>query len=300
MATQSFDNIKILQAAPEVYSACDKIFYGADSTVNDAIPDGYPNASLSNLGFNLADYEIITPVSLGATTLSVNTNGTTVTASTGIFTIVSAPVGKLLWNGSDVNNLRLIGKIASRTSDTVVELTSPYLGSSNLTAVSGYISNVADNNQSLEHKGGFIILVKTVEDIDGKIIPAIKDLKSTGTSIDGVAQGLNTTYVSLNRISSKGSKSSPVSSAVSIPATITRINRYAVSTNSQAYFSTINDIPLWVAYLVNPFGSSSKNFDKNTTYVLEIDEVLPTWDDGGDPKVVGAYVSYVSEQYGFI
>lgn len=299
MATQNFDNIKILQAAPEVYTACDKVFYGADSTVNDATPDGYPNASLSNLGFSIADYEIITPVSLGATTLTVAANATAVTASTGIFTTVSNPVGKLLWNGADVNNLKLIGKITSRTNDNVVELTSPYLGASNLTAVAGYISNVADNNQSLEHTGDFIIFVKTVEDPAGKIIPAIKDLKSTGTTIDGIAQGLNTTYISLNRISTKGSKSSPVS-AVAVPASIRRLNRYAISTNTQAYFSTIDDIPLWVAYLVNPFGASSKNFDKNTTYVLEIDELLPTWDDGGDPKVIGAYVSYVSEQYGFI
>lgn len=296
MATQSFDNIKILVQASAVYGACDKIFYGADSTVPDADPDGYPNENLDNLGFNVSDYEIITPIALGAN-LSVSNNDGTVTASSAVFT--TNPVGKLLWDGTDVNNLKLIGKIASKTSDTVVELVNPYLGT-NLTTVAGYISNVADNNQSLDHKRGFIVLVKTVEDPAGRIIPAIKDLKASSTTIiEGVAQGLNTTYVSLNRISTKGSKSSPVS-AQAVPATITRINRYPVSTQPNLYFNSNNDVPIWVAYLVNPFGDNNKNLDKNTTYVLEFDEVLPTWDDGGNPKVIGAYVSYVSEKYGFI
>jgi hypothetical protein len=316
MATTSFDNIKILrddEAGTLKAAFTNKLFYGADSSVPDGDPNGYPDENLSeaSLGFDIADYEVLMPVELSGATLSITNNDATVTASSGVFTTGSAPVGKLLWDATDASDLRLIGKIASRTSDTVVELQDPYLGSTAGT-VTAYISNVAatDHNQSLNHKGNFYILVKrtdTTYDGDPRyVLPSVSGMQQFVTDlIGGVQQGLNTTYVALNRLSSVGTKNKPLgaSGEVEVPATIKRINWYQrVGTlYNSPYFETENDIPFWVAYEVNPFGLASKNLDKNTVYSLEIQEVLPTWDDGtGNVRGITIYVPYISATYGVI
>jgi len=265
MATTSFDNIKILrddEAGTLKAAFTNKLFYGADSSVPDGDPNGYPDENLSeaSLGFDIADYEVLMPVELSGATLSITNNDATVTASSGVFTTGSAPVGKLLWDATDPSDLRLIGKIASRTSDTVVELQDLYLGSTAGT-VTAYISNVAatDHNQSLNHKGNFYILVKrtdTTYDGDPRyVLPSVSGMQQFVTDlIGGVQQGLNTTYVALNRLSSVGTKNKPLgaSGEVEVPATIKRINWYQrVGTlYNSPYFETENDIPFWVAYEV--------------------------------------------------
>ena len=316
MATTSFDNIKILrddEAGTLKAAFLNRLFYGADSSVPDGDEDGYPDENLTeaSLGFDLADYEVLMPVELSGATLTITNNDATVTASSGVFTTGSAPVGKLLWDATDPSDLRLIGKIASRTSDTVVELQDLYLGSTAGT-VTAYISNVAatDHNQSLNHKGNFYILVKrtdTTYDGDPRyVLPSVSGMQQFVTDlIGGVQQGLNTTYVALNRLSSVGTKNKPLgaSGEVEVPATIKRINWYQrVGTlYNSPYFETENDIPFWVAYEVNPFGLASKNLDKNTVYSLEIQEVLPTWDDGtGNVRGITIYVPYISATYGVI
>jgi hypothetical protein len=318
MATTSFDNIKILrddEAQTLKAAFTNRLFYGADSSVPDGDPDGYPDETLSStsLGFDIADYEVLMPVELTGTTIAVNTGDGTVTATGGTpFTAGSAPVGKLLWDATDPSDLRLIGKIGIRTNDNVVELVENYLGASNLSGVTAYISNVAatDHNQSLDHKGNFYILVKrtdTTYDGDSRfVLPSVSGMQQFVTDlVGGVQQGLNTTYVALNRLSSVGIKNKPLgaSGEVEVPATIKRINLYQrVGTDyNSPYFETENDIPFWVAYEVNPFGLTSKNLDKNTVYSLEIQEVLPTWDDGlGDVRGITIYVPYISATYGVI
>jgi hypothetical protein len=170
--------------------------------------------------------------------------------------------------------------------------------------VDAYFSNgsTIDNNQSLEHKDGFIIFVRTgTTESEEKVVPAFTYMQNhTGSpSISGVVQGLNNTYISLKRISKVGSKSSPVSS-VQVPASIQRLNTYRGGNLVNTYFRDTNDIPIWIAYYVNPFRDASKNLDKNTTYVLEIEEVLPVEDEGGNPKGISIGTPYISATYGMI
>lgn len=313
MATYNFDDIRILKATPEVISAFNfRVFYGANSSFPDGDDNGYPNENLTNLGFPLENYEISIPVPLVdgtvdppvQVTVSIDTNSNAVTASEDVFTTGFSPVGKLLWDASDVNNLRLIGKIATRVDNNEVTLVDNYTGNDDLVDVDAYFSygSSIDNNQALEHKDGFVILVKTgITESEEKVIPAFTYMQNhTGApSISGVVQGLNNTYISLKRISKLGSKASPVTTAVQVPASIQRLNSYVGVVGSN-YFSTSDDIPIWVAYLVNPFRDSSKNLDKNTTYVLEIEEVLPVEDDGGLPKGVSVPTPYISATYGMI
>lgn len=314
MATTSFDNIKILRddAASTLKAAfTNRMFYGADSSVPDGDPNGYPDETLSSasLGFDIADYEVIMPVDLDSL-IEVSNGDNVVYASNPVFTEGSSPIGKLIWDATDPTDLRLIGKIATRINDYQVTLVEDYLGPNLETTA--YISNVAatDHNQSLDHKGNFYILVKrttTTYDGDSRfVLPSVNGMQQFVTDlIGGVQQGLNTTYVALNRLSSVGIKNKPLSGAgeVEIPATIKRINFYQrVGTDyNSPYFETENDIPFWVAYEVNPFGTASKNLDKNSVYSIEIQEVLPTWDDGlGDVRGITIYVPYISATYGVI
>jgi hypothetical protein len=300
MATLNFNTIKILKddSAGTVKTALNKTFYGAGSTFGDGDPDGYPNVDLDNLGFSIEDYEIKMPQDLGKT-LAVSSGAKTVTASSSVFT--SGDVGKLLWDGTTSTSLRLIGKIETYTSGTVVQLVENFAGTS-LTVAPGYISDVAgvDHNQSLDFKGNFFILVG-VEESDGKpVLPSVAGMQNFATDIvSGVQQGLNTAYIALNRISAINNKVSPAGNT-EVPATVTRINGYLGSTQANKYFSTVNDIPFWVAYEVNPFGSANKNFDKNTTYSLEIQETLPTWTEAGNVKGIEPHVPYISVTYGRI
>jgi hypothetical protein len=301
MATLNFNTIKILKddSAGTLKTALNKTFYGANSTFGDGDPDGYPNQALDNLGFDIEEFEIKIPQSLGRT-FAITTGTKTLTIS-GASIFASGDVGKLLWDGTTSTNLRLIGKIDTITSGNVVELVENFAGATLATAP-GYISDVSDvdHNQSLDYKGNFFILVG-VEESDGKpVLPSVAGMQNFAPNIQqGVQQGLNISYVALNRISSTNNKVSPAGDT-QIPATITRINGYLGSTQASKYFSTVNDIPFWVAYEINPFGTANKNFDKNTTYSLEIQETLPAWTEGGIVKGIEPYVPYISVTYGKI
>lgn len=68
-----------------------------------------------------------------------------------------------------------------------------------------------------------------------------------------------------------------------IPCTIHRTNGFWYQNsnlNSQgqltSLFTNADQAPNWCAYYVNPYGNKSNKLDKNTTYVLEINERLPT------------------------
>jgi len=305
MATLNFGTIKILRddSAGTLKTAFSKTFYGAESSLGDGDPDGYPNIGLTNLGFNINDYEIKMPQDLNAN-ITIATNTTTLTADDDVFS--AGDVGKLIWNASDLTNLKLIGKIASYTAADEVELVENYGGASITDAgVAAYISDVSDvdHNQSLNFKGNFYILVGVEDNGSGKpALPSVSGMQNFATNlINGVQQGLNTNYVALSRISATNNKVSPSASATQIPATIARINGYVVSSQANKYFSFNGDIPYWVAYEVNPFGTANKNLDKNTTYSLEIQETLPTWDNGsGAPKGIDVYVDFISATYGII
>lgn len=279
-ANYTTDSIRIFKddASKTVEEAFNNEFYGPGAT-GKTEADGYPDATLSNLPFEVADYEITIPVDLGEV-IDITNNTTTVIADAAVFT--SGDVGKFLWDASTPTALKLIGKILTYVADDEVELDSPYLGTT-LTGAACYISSSSNNNANFSTNGEFIILVKTAEgilDTDKRIFPnnnssssfSLKTI-STLNSEYNVNGELNSTYINLLRISDKGVKGKPVSAAA-VPATIQRINTY-VSSGTNTFFRDTNDYPLWVAYKINPFGSTGTNFSKNTAYSLEINEELP-------------------------
>lgn len=281
--TYTTDSIRIFKDddSKTVENALNDEFYGP-LAAGKTQEDGYPDATLSNLPFEVADYEITAPEDLGET-VDITNNTTTITTSTSgspaIGPFTSGDVGKFLWDASTPTALKLIGKILTYVADDEVELDSPYLGTT-LNDAACYISSSSNNNANFSTNGEFIVLIKTAEgeiDTDKRIFPnnTVGGLKVTSTlnSEYNVNGELNSAYITLVRISDKGVKGKPVSAAA-VPATIQRINSY-VSSGTNTFFRDSNDFPLWVAYKINPFGTSGTNFSKNTTYSLEINEELP-------------------------
>ncbi len=290
MPNYSTDAIRIFRDddSKTVENAFSFNFYGAGSE-GMSEPNGYPDVNLSNVNFNVSDYEITPPTSLGFT-VSVETGSTTLYAGSpgpgpvGSF-VSPDDVGKFLWDATVPTNLKLIGKIASVTFDDEVELDAPYLGTTSLDQVSCYISSSANNNSNFSNNGNFIILIKTAIGVDtdkrkfpSNLVGGLK-LNPTVNTEYNVSGELNPAYISLLRISDKGVKGKPTTAAA-VPANITRLNGYISVTNDE-FFKDVEDFPYWVAYKINPFGGSSVNFNKNTTYSLEITESLPYYQEFG-------------------
>ena len=301
MATFTSSSIRIFldDAAGVVNSKFRQTFYGVGNSAGLPEANGYPNATASNVFADITRYEITAPTALGAT-LSVTAADATVTASASVFS--SGDVGKILFNGADPNNLIPIGKILSYTNATTVEL--EVANTAGYSAVAGYIMVEASNGFSIPANRGFHVLVKVEEDGGDpthKYIPSLRQLRATEpfTEIGGIKQFLNTAYVNLKRISRIGDKGN--AQEVAVPATITRINNYVSVAGT--LFPTEGDIPLWVAFHINPYNSTSKNLDKDTMFSLSFDDVLPISADGSDtiqPVIPGAASNYTSLQYGEI
>jgi hypothetical protein len=280
MPTFNTDSIRIFKddSSKTVETALTTTFYGVGAS-GQTEADGYPKNDLSNLPFTLANYEITVPVTLSQT--AAITSGTKIVDTTGT-PFTSGDVGKFLWDATDATALKLIGKIATFTDTNTVVLEDNYLGTT-LTVAPCYISTSTNNNVNFNTSGEFFILVKVGagSTSEFKRIPNTSVAGTSGglnvtptlNSEYNVTGSLNNTYVSLKRISVKGTKGTPVS-AVDVPAIITRINSY-ISADADDIFRFTSDIPLWVAYKINPFGSASVNFSKNTVYSLEVNETLP-------------------------
>jgi hypothetical protein len=289
MPNYSTDGIRIFRDddSKTVENALSVKFYGAGS-VGMIEQNGYPDITLSNVDFNVADYEITPPTSIGFT-VSIENGSTTLyagSASPGPVGSFVSPndVGKFLWDARIPTNLKLIGKIATVTFDDEIELDSPYFGTT-LNEATCYISSSANNNSNFSNEGNFIILIKTAiganpdkRRFPSNLVGGLK-LNSTVNSEYNVNGELNPAYISLLRISDKGVKGKPTTAAP-VPANITRLNSYIAVTNDE-FFSSTEDFPYWVAYKINPFGASSVNFNKNTTYSLEITESLPYYEEFG-------------------
>lgn len=285
MPTYNPDAIRIFKDDPSktVENALNDVFYGADSPGRPEV-NGYPDSTLSNLPFDVADYEITIPTDLGET-VSIDENTDIVTAAAAVFS--SGDVGKFLWDATDPSALTLIGKIATYTSTTVVELDSPYKGT-DLTGATCYISSSANNNANFSPSGEFIILINTELDGEEVRIPNLRTafgadgLQSNGTNTNYSTKNyLNTAYINLRRISVKGVKGDPDTAEI-IPAVITRINGYVTGgEGGNQLFPVTENFPIWTAYKINPFGGSSLNFNKNTVYELEINDTLPYYQNFG-------------------
>lgn len=266
-----------------VETALSKVFYGPGSA-GQSENNGYPDASLTNLPFDLEAFEITPPTDLEET-VDITTNTTTVISSGTPFT--SGDVGKYLWDATDPTALNLIGKIATYDGTNEVYLESAYKGPT-LNDAPCYISSSANNNSSFNIGGDFILLIQTElgEDAAKRIFPnnntsdpGLSTVANTNNNYQ-LPNSLNPVYINLKRISEKGIKEDPVTEEI-IPASITRINRYLPSTANgvATYFAETEDFPIWTAYKINPFSTSSRNFNKNTVYSLEISDTIPYYNE---------------------
>ena len=159
------------------------------------------------------------------------------------------------------------------------------------------LNHKSKNNSNFSNNGNFIILIRTAIGADpdkrkfpSNLVGGLKLNPSVNAEYN-VNGELNPAYISLLRISDKGVKGKPVTAAP-VPATITRLNSY-IAVDNDDFFGGTEDFPYWVAYKINPFGASSVNFNKNTTYSLEITESLPYYAE------VGTYSKKASAAAGY-
>ncbi len=135
---------------------------------------------------------------------------------------------------------------------------------------------------------GFFILVGVELDTAGtrSIYPWL-DPATNGTSSDKIVDKNTgfafTDLLRVKRISSrfKSDQSSQDEEEI-IPCSIARTNTfyYNRSPNStqrlNSFFTNNQQAPYWVSYFVNPYAGAPTRLDKNTTYVIEISERLPS------------------------
>jgi hypothetical protein len=129
---------------------------------------------------------------------------------------------------------------------------------------------------------------------DDQIIdPEYSKLSNVGSSGSGFAF---TDLIRVRRISKKYQADQTADNTLEpeeiIPCTIKRTSSFwYTNANMQSvpgsdgkplpssvtsFFTDGNQFPYWIAYYVNPYGESTNKLDKNTSYVIEINERLPS------------------------
>lgn len=135
---------------------------------------------------------------------------------------------------------------------------------------------------------GFYILIGVERDITNtrSVYPCL-DPTSNGTSDDKIVNK-NTGFafndlLRVKRISNRfKSDETTQDEEELIPCSIKRTNTfyYNRSANSSqlpnSFFTNNQQAPYWIAYFVNPYSEDPTKLDKNTTYVIEISERLPS------------------------
>jgi hypothetical protein len=329
-ATFVTDDIVVIkdygQGVPEstaIYNKLYRKFFGPNSpwAAGQGDPNigiGYPSLDLSNL--NLPQLSVPnrfqTSVSAsintegdafltvsGTTVTILNNNKSNLTTNQRGFKLTD--VGSFLYNGNDVNNLLVIGKIIEVINPigngNYSQATLEKANTSNYSEVPAYI--LADqDNFNYNEKANFYLLIRTKYDETegGYYIPAINQLQTlTAGKVD-----MNDVYINLYKIS-KTRDSGNATTKVRVRADISRLNGFVgeIPTTSvpRVYWksgspanddnygdpnSTVmfynEDVPYWVAYIITPYKNEVKDLEKGTSYVLEVDELLPTPIDGYD------------------
>jgi hypothetical protein len=283
-----------------------KIFYGnenvdiAEATGNyDNYYTGYPSVSLDNLT-NINTLSIPTRIQanagggIGDADITVNGDEVTLSldgdlATTLGFTIND--VGAFLYNGTNLNELVVIGKIKQYISASSVILQKA--NTTIYTNVPAFILRNQNNFGYLEN-GSFLVLIKPVSDGEGSwYVPAINQLQRTVDNLPDV----NPTYINLYKISKDKDKGNTTIPRERVRASIKRLSGFVgesklpSTTGSMLWTSPVpnddlpssnilksfSDIPHWVAYIIDPYEKEpSKNLVKGTSYMLEISNTLPT------------------------
>jgi hypothetical protein len=120
---------------------------------------------------------------------------------------------------------------------------------------------------------------------------------SSNNQIVNTSTGNKTAFTDLiriRRISKKYISDENRTTDETIPCTIKRTNVFDPGTVADSYFSSTDAFPYWCAYFVNPYGGSSSKLDKGSTYIIEINEMLPAI-NSSDTANDTAFYTYVKQ-----
>lgn len=169
------------------------------------------------------------------------------------------------------------------------------------------IKNIEQNNPNQEIGGGFYVLIRLLGDNNGIFLPYLGfDQARVGDANAAAKNNSNeriisdnfyafTDLIRIRRISNKWKSDETENDTIGeeiIPCTIHRTsNFYYAYTNTQTttadwdgpggFLTSVHEktniggFSRWAAYYVNPYGGTNGKLDKNTTYVLEVNERLP-------------------------
>jgi hypothetical protein len=298
-AEKNFTEIRYFVKNSTTTAAFSQTFIGNSTGVAGA----YPWAVLDNTpGFSslVADNEIKFPTLLTGNCTLTNAS-TTVTAVSPATPFVNAAVGDyLLYNdGAGVDNLKVLGVIATKTSSSVV-----VLAKANTVVTTGaypvYLLKKGGASVGFKADSSFYILVKSTNFPTGGTlrdavlwldVPGTHTNPTSATAAPSLGWGanspvnLNPEYFNFIEISVSNAADeplNPIDESADIPCSIKRISGYVNSGN----FTSNDQFPYWVAYEVNPFGDFAASLDKKTTFKIQFSEDLPAGQLGTNSTTV--------------
>lgn len=284
-AIKNFTDIRYFVKNSITTDAFARTFVGSSTGTGTA----YPYSVLNDTpGFtSISDnYEIKFPTLLPTNCTLTNGNATVTAVSGNPF--LNALVGDyLLYDNAGVDNLKVLGVIATKTSNAEVVLAKNAVVTTGTYPV--YLLKKGGASVGFKSNSSFYMLVKSstfaVGGRDGVLwldVPNTHSTPAAATAAISLGWGggpnvpanINPEYFNffaISKINIADEGASPIVET-DIPCTIRRISSYYTS---NFVIPTTDDIPYWVAYEVNPFGDSSINLDKKTTFKIQFSEDLP-------------------------
>jgi hypothetical protein len=287
-ALKNFNTIRYFVKNAITTSAFNQTFLGSSNGTGIAYP--WDNLdSDSRFTDIVTNYEIKFPTLLTGNCTLTNAS-TTVTAVSPATPFTSAVAGDYLLydDGSGIDNLKVLGVIASKTTSAVVVLAKPAVVTTNAYPV--YLLKKGGASVGFKADSSFYILVKSTSFAGGTSTlrdavlwlntPLSYDTPAEATAAPALGWGPNSP-VNLNAdgffnffaISKTNAADEPLAviDETDIPCTIKRVSGFANSGN----IPTTTDFPYWVAYEINPFAESSLALNKKTTFKIQFSEDLP-------------------------
>jgi hypothetical protein len=290
-ALKTFNDIRYFVKNSITTSAFAQTFIGSSSGTGLA----YPWSNLdSDTRFTdiVTNHEVKFPTALtGNCTLT--SSSATVTAVSGT-PFLNALVGDyLLYNdGTGTDNLKVLGVIATRTSNTVVVLAKALPSGFTTNAYPIYLLKKGGASVGFKADASFFILVKSPSYAGGvsTLRDAVLWLNVAGsyntpteaTAAPALGWGSDTpvnlnadgffNFFAISKINAADEGADPIDTT-DIPCTIRRVSNFGL--NNSGLFNSVDEYPFWVAYEINPFANSSFSLNKKTTFKIQFDESLP-------------------------
>ncbi len=250
----------------------------------------YPLEDFSDLDATIGQYEVIAPIFLGNALFSSSSD---VVDSDGNFDFTDSFSGYtpaigdylLFDNGVDGDaNLQVLGKILIIDTTDLVTLAKNPTATETSGDVYLFPKSVAGN--AFAPGDNFYLAVKNpdyttssgnhdaVLNINTAVTTATADVFAYGTNRTANPTYFRTIQISQNAVVDAGLTTGEIGDQVNIASKITAISTYAQG-STVAGPLTLDNIPYWSVYEVNPYGDTSSVLNKQTFYKVQIDESLP-------------------------